>query len=404
MNICILGYDINPPWVEAVANLAFELSHQLIREGHSVHIVTSSNSMFPLEEKIEGVFIHRVPGKALLPYFFARELRKLHKLFNFDVIHIHNAIMNKPFIITLILLRKWLGVPMIGYICILPKISCKEFVRLLSMGGVRQNLSRTAGWFVGTLTPDFFVKEELNMVDRVVTSSNYLRKRMVDLGLHESKVETIYPFMDICKFVKNSNQAGFRKDMMVPEDTPIILFIGSSEPARIGVFLKAFSIVLKKVPLSKVILVSSYSQHFLNSIEQQGLKHAFVMLPQNIEINISGLMAESNVLVYPGFSGIVSADPPLAVIEAAVLGIPIVATNTGGISEVGAMIKNCSIVQVFDSKGMGNALIESLEEEGERHFISQTWNLFESKVATQKFILIYRNLVAENPSKSSKNI
>jgi len=76
-----------------------------------------------------------------------------------------------------------------------------------------------------------------------------------------------------------------------------------------------------------------------------------------------------------------------------------VAKNTGGISEVGAMIKNCSIVQVFDSKGMGNALIESLEKEGERHFISQTWNLFESKVATQKFISIYRNLVAENPSK-----
>jgi glycosyltransferase involved in cell wall biosynthesis len=227
---------------------------------------------------------------------------------------------------------------------------------------------------------------------------------MEDLGLHESKVETIYPFMDICKFVKNSNQAGFRKDMMVPEDTPIILFIGSSEPARIGVFLKALSIVLKKTPLSKVVLVSSYSQHFLNSIDQLGLKHAFVMLPQNIEINMSGLMAESNALVYPGFSGIVSADPPLAVIEAAVLGIPIVATNTGGISEVGAMIKNCSIVQVFDSKGMGNALIESLEKEGERHFISQTWNLFESKVAAQKFILIYRNLVAKNPSKSSKDI
>ena len=46
MNICIVGEDINQPsmWVEGVSKLAYELSRQFVKIGHSIHIVTKSET------------------------------------------------------------------------------------------------------------------------------------------------------------------------------------------------------------------------------------------------------------------------------------------------------------------------------------------------------------------------
>lgn len=133
MNICVIDYSLNPPWVEAVRILALELSRQLVEEGHSVHVVTSADPMAQLEEEIDGVLFHRISKKPPVSYFLACKVKKLHESYRFDVIHIQNAIMKKSFIVTLLLLRKWVRVPLIAYLCLQPTISLRIFVQLLRL-------------------------------------------------------------------------------------------------------------------------------------------------------------------------------------------------------------------------------------------------------------------------------
>jgi glycosyltransferase involved in cell wall biosynthesis len=395
----MLDYDINPPWTEAVRILAYELSRQLVKGGHSVHVVTSAAPSLPLEEELDGIFFHRISKKLFLSYFLARKVKKLHEIYRFDIIHIQNALMKKSFIITLLLLRKWVRVPMITYICLQPTTSPRDLIQVLRLKKPRESFSRLAGWLVGTLMPKFFVRKELRMVDKIVTSSNYLKTIIMHIGIEPERIDTIYPFINIQEFASSFNHTDFREDFGISKDTPLMLYVGSTEPVRLGSFLKAFPLVLNEIPDSKVVLVSPFTKEFFNLIVKLGLQHAFILLPQHMKINMSRLMATSDVFVYPGFSAIASVDPPLTMIEAMTLGVSIVASNRGGVSEIVRDYENCFLVEPFDYKGMANALIKLLKKtsvnfRSERvlravHLQSK----FESRSATRHFISIYKHLL-----------
>jgi glycosyltransferase involved in cell wall biosynthesis len=407
MNICILDYDINPPWVEAVRILAYELSRQLVKQGHSVHIITSSMSTLPSEQIVDGIWFHRISRKLFLSYSLARKVRELHQRIGFDVIHIQNAITKKSFIVTLILLKKWVRTPLVSYICLQPTTTQKDFAQLWRLEKSPKYSPRIIGWLIGAVTPRFLVRNELNLVDKIVTSSGYLRNSIMCLGVDPRRIVTIYPFININEFVANRNckertrdSRDLREDLGFPRDTPLILYVGSTEPVRLGNFLKVMRMVLDKMPESKFVFLTSAGKEFLNSVHEYGLMSAAIVLPQNIEVDMRRLLSSSNVFVYPGLSGIVSIDPPLTLVEALVLGVPAVVSNFGGIPEIVKDFKNCLLVKTFDATEMANALIKLLKKSTmvfRSQGLLESHSLFkyESKVATIKFIDIYNDLIVQ---------
>lgn len=399
MNICVLDYDINPPWVEAVRILAYELSRQLVRQGHSVHVITSAAPRLPLEEELDGVLFHRIPRKPFLSYFLARKVKKLHQSCKFDVIHIQNALMTKPFIMTLILLKKWVRVPMIAYLCQSATTSPRDFIRFLRLKP-REEFSRLAGWLVGVLTPNFFVSKEFNMVGQIITSSNYLKTQLTHAGVEFNKIKIIYPFINTQEFATDARaHIDFREKLGISKTTPLILYVGPAHPTRLGGLLKALPIVLREMPDSRVVLVSQDKKQFFNLVAKLGLESAFVFLPQHMKINMARLMVACNVFVYTGYSGIVTVDPPLTIIEAMMLGVPIVAANTGDIPAIVRDYKNCFLIEPFDYKGIAKALIKMLKKTyicspNETLLNSvRPWSIFDSKFASKHFISIYEDLM-----------
>jgi len=396
----MVDYDINPPWVEGVRILAFELSRQLVKEGHSVHIVTSATPTSALEEEINGVFFHRISKKAFV-FFLARKVRNLHKFYGFNVIHIQNSIILKSFMVALERLRKLVRIPMITYVCLQPTTSPRDFIQLLKLD-VTEFLMREAlsmRHLTGMLTPSFYTRKEFNMVNKIITSSNYLKTTITNQGVEPNKIDTIYPFINVEEFVRASaSNYDYRENMEINKDTPLMLYVGASEADRLGSFLKALPIVLKEIPDSKVVFVSSFTKRFLHHLTKLGLQHAFIPVPMHVKINMPRLMATSNVYVYPGFTAFASIDPPLTLIEAAALGVPIVTSNTGGIPEVIQSGKNSVLFRPFDYRKMADALIKFLGKENirscsRRKTASLVNSEFDSRIATRRFVSNYESII-----------
>src|SRR6266540_3604891 len=53
MQIAILGRSVQPPWNEAVKNMAYELSRQLASMGHTVRLLTTRGEGVTIEDDIE---------------------------------------------------------------------------------------------------------------------------------------------------------------------------------------------------------------------------------------------------------------------------------------------------------------------------------------------------------------
>src|SRR5712692_3736826 len=60
MRVAILGQNIQPPWNEAVKNMAFELARQLCLLGHDVHLITDGNREIVPVRHLE---VHSLPSQ-----------------------------------------------------------------------------------------------------------------------------------------------------------------------------------------------------------------------------------------------------------------------------------------------------------------------------------------------------
>jgi len=280
-----------------------------------------------------------------------------------------------------------------------PKTSFRDFIRFWKLKNPREEFSRLFRWLVGALTPKFFLIKELDMVDKIVTSSNYLRNMIIRLGIEPTKIDTIYPFIDMQEYARDARaRTDFRADLGISKDAPVMLYVGSTSPARLGGLLKALPIVLEEMPDSKIVLVSPQKKQFSSIIAQLDLQHAFLLLPQHVRINMARLIAASDVLIYLGYSAIVSVDPPRAIIEAMTLGVPIVASETGEIPDIVKDYENCLLVEPLDYKRIAGALIELLKKmsvgsRSKNRMTVHMRNEFDSRFAALHFISIYEHVM-----------
>lgn len=108
--LLVVAYFV--PEIGSAAHIYFDLAKAFVKRGHEVHVITSyprvfnlskadADKEFPLEETIDGVFVHRSKHTALrdnmvmrgtehfiLPYYYFRAYRKLKPKFDACLIYI----------------------------------------------------------------------------------------------------------------------------------------------------------------------------------------------------------------------------------------------------------------------------------------------------------------------------
>jgi glycosyltransferase involved in cell wall biosynthesis len=169
---------------------------------------------------------------------------------------------------------------------------------------------------------------------------------------------TLHNGVDITR-LRAHGKLDLRNRLGWPPDAVVFGMIGRLVRWKGGLdFVEAADRVLREVPSARFILVgdeiidvrSRFRDEILDRLDELGIADQVRLLP--FTDDVGAVLAELDVLVQPS----IEPDPfPTAVVEAAVMGVPVIATNHGGVAEIvadgahGRLVAPGSITELSDA-------------------------------------------------------
>lgn len=179
-----------------------------------------------------------------------------------------------------------------------------------------------------SITPDMiarrsrFLRDMLDKVDMVLAPSKFLREKFIDYGMSKNRIVHLgygidhEPFTNFSKEPSNKFRFGFVG--------------GVSEHKGIKVLIKAFSKIKRdNVALS---IFGAHRQSYLSKLRRELKTDSRITFygPFNNR-EISSVFSKFDVVVYPS---IWHENQPIAILEALLAKIPVIASNLGGMAEL----------------------------------------------------------------------
>jgi glycosyltransferase involved in cell wall biosynthesis len=191
---------------------------------------------------------------------------------------------------------------------------------------------------------------------RIITVSEAVKKQIAPYATND-KLRVVHTGLPEIK-PKSMNQP--KKIMFdLPSHTPVVAFVGLlSERKGVIDFVDSSRHVLQKFPNTIFVMAGpdgGKGREVISKINQCGMRDSFRILGNRSDI--PDILAASDMLVLPSL-----ADPlPLAVLEAMAVGIPVVATRSGGCEEMVLDGVTGSLVPVKNPALLSQAIIELIE-------------------------------------------
>lgn len=198
----------------------------------------------------------------------------------------------------------------------------------------------------------------------------------INLSLYKFLVENLsadpervhyvpYP-VDTNTFEPLNNKESLREKHGLPPDHPIVVYVGSLNPARgISTLIRSFHNVLSRFP--QALLYISHPHHKPEETygtQLSGLVQS-LKLQKNVLIvgpspHVEEIYNLADVVVLP-FKRPYWVDPPLVLLEAMSSGVPVVATSVGAIGEVIRDHENAVVIKPKNPEILAEAIIELIE-------------------------------------------
>ncbi len=319
---------------EVVARLASELA----RRGHDVTVATSDEPGAPTEERREGYIIRRFPLKRAGKFRFPP---KAYKEFvarpGWDVVHLHGQ-------------RVWSTDYLYRHLARLPAP-----VVFTAHGFYQYHMERTP------LVNDYYyhivLPRALRHAGAVTALTEGERRELASWGVPFENVTVVPNGLDLAEFA--SLPTGFRKRHRIPDDGPLVLYVGGFYPnkrvdrivaaaaearARLAVVGKDQDPARGLAYCERVARRTGARAHFVGVVPREDVLAAF---------------AESAVFAYASeFEGF-----GLALLEAMAAGLPFVSTPAGAAPDLAALGAG---VVVDDAGALGGSIRALLDDEPRR--------------------------------------
>ncbi|MCC6790803.1 MAG: glycosyltransferase family 4 protein [Thermomicrobiales bacterium] len=197
----------------------------------------------------------------------------------------------------------------------------------------------------------------IRSVDAMIAVSSALSERMCQLATPK-QVKIIPNGVNLDVFTPiDRNHA--RRQLGLPEEIPIILFVGSLLPVK-GVqhLIGAFHRVRERVPDAMLVLVGegSLRSELEATAERLGVDQAVRFAGRQARELIPTWMAAADLLTLPSEN----EGMPLVVLEAMASGLPVVASDVGGIGEAMGFPRPGILTPPGDEAILASAIVELL--------------------------------------------
>ncbi len=213
--------------------------------------------------------------------------------------------------------------------------------------------------------------EDLNRNDVLIAVSHATRKFHVEQGLEENKTGVVYNGVDCELFHPEPSTGVLKTELQIPDDGFLVATIGQIGLRKAQDVLAAAAILAsERLPEAHYLLVGERNSSKAESIEfernvarrfdEAGIGNQLHQLGYSEDIDF--LMNESDLLVH------CAHQEPLGrvLLEAAAAGLPIVATNVGGTSEILQDGVSARLIPANDPQALAAAIIESYDDPNQR--------------------------------------
>ena len=321
--------------------IATELGLGLARKGHEIHFITYRRPV-RLAHFDANVFYHEVDNEDY-PLFeyppydtaLASKIVDVVQYQNLDLLHVHYAIPHA----TAAFLAK-----QISGDCKIKVVTTLHGTDITLVGSERSFFEIT--------------KFSVDVSDGITTVSEAIRKQTVDVFDIKKPIEVIPNFVDVEAFKPGVRHCSRRT--FAQEDELILMHASNFRPVkRVPDVIEIFSRVRKKLKC-KLILVGDGPEMSMAEllIGKNGLNDEVMLLGN--QDSIATILPVADLFLLPSQTESFG----LSALEAMACGVPVIASNTGGLPELVTHCYDGFLLPVGDVEGMSEAAIGLLGDKG----------------------------------------
>ncbi len=355
MKILHLASEYPPQKVYGLGRFVQDLAVEQARQGHEVHVVTNSLGGRDHEIMDRGAHVHRVdfppPPKppdsgATVTQFNVQLIERVFKdgiCPDADVVNAHD----------------WLT-----------SLACSVVAKRLGAGFVVTIHDLVVGKSLGELDNDFKYAGNVEHwacreADRLICVSEHTRREAIErygalperaFAVHNAVSEENFP----CP--KPEELAEFRR-RLAGDDEKIVLYVGRLDREKgVDVLLRAFARVVHRGQRARLVIAGtgSLEEELRKASAEQGIQEAVTFAGYVMADELSRLYRSAQVLCVP------SLYEPFGIValEGMICGLPVVASATGGLTEIIDDGASGWLVPPGNENALANALSCVLEEAG----------------------------------------